>query len=420
MDTLFALLDCNNFYVSCERVFNPAIAHRPVVVLSNNDGCVIARSEEAKAVGIRMGQPVFECRTLIARHGVHVYSSNYSLYGDISRRVMDVLNRFCPEVEVYSIDEAFLNLAGLPGDAEEFCRSLQARIRKWVGVPVSIGIGPSKTLAKVAARVAKKNPGLKGVFDITGCAREVLASIDVEDVWGIGRRYARLLRRRGILTARDLSGVSDEWALRHLTVTGLRTVKELRGVSCIPLGDAVQPSRTIICSRSFGRKVYGIDELQEAAAAYTARAAEKLRRQECAASFIQVMLVEFPFNEGFPPTRIASTNIPVATAYTPELTCYAKALLKRVYRKGPAYRKAGVMLAGIVPRGRVQMNLFHPSREGPKQLALMEAVDGINARCGRGTVGFAASGFERPWWMRQAKKSPRFTTSWADLPRVRT
>jgi DNA polymerase V len=420
VDKLFALVDCNNFYVSCERVFNPAVENRPVVVLSNNDGCIIARSNEAKALGIRMGQPVFECRTLIARHGVHVYSSNYSLYGDISRRVMDMLNLFCPEVEVYSIDEAFLNLTGLPGIAREFCRPLRARIRKWVGMPVSIGIGPSKTLAKAAARVAKKDPDSQGVFDLTGRRDEVLASLDVEDVWGIGRRYARLLRRHGICTALDLSRVGDGWALKHLTVAGLRTVKELRGDSCISLEDAGQPSKTIICSRSFGRKVYRMDELQEAAAAYAARAAEKLRGQGSAASFIQVMLVEFPFNDGFPATHIASADIPVATAYTPELTGYAKELLKRIYRQGPAYRKAGVMLAGIVPRGRIQTNLFHPSREGPKQLALMEAMDGINARWGRGTVGFAASGFERPWWMRQARKSPRFTTSWADLPRVRT
>lgn len=419
MNDLFALVDCNNFYVSCERVFNPALKHRPVVVLSNNDGCIIARSEEAKAIGIRMGQPVFECRSLIARHGVRVFSSNYSLYGDISRRIMDVLHLSCPEVEIYSIDEAFLDLTGLPDSPRDFCRDLRDRINKWVGVPVSIGIAPSKTLAKIAARAAKKDPGLRGVLDIRGHTDEVLASTGVEDVWGVGRRYARLLRRHGIRTALDLSRVDDEWARKNLTIMGLRTVTELRGISCIPLEDTRETSKTIICSRSFGRKVYRIEELSEAAAAYTSRAAEKLRAQKSAASFLQVMLVEFPFNEGFPVTRIASANIPVATAYTPELIGYAKALLARVYRRGPAYRKVGVMLAGITPRGRVQMNLFHPCREGPKQLAIMEAMDGINSRWGRGTISFAAAGFDRPWWMRQAKKSPRFTTSWADLPRVK-
>lgn len=387
--------------------------------MSNNDGCVIARSEEAKAIGICMGQPVFECRSLIARHGVRVYSSNFSLYGDISRRIMDVLRLSCPEMEIYSIDEAFLNLAGLPDPPRSFCRELRSRIKKWVGVPVSVGIGPSKTLAKAAARVAKKDPGLHGVFDISGRTDEVLASTEVEDVWGIGRRYARLLRRHGICTALDLSRVDDGWARKNLTITGLRTVTELQGISCIPLEDTREASRAIICSRSFGRKVYRIEELSEAAAAYTSRAAEKLRAQGSAASHLQVMLMEFPFNEGFPATRIASANIPVTTAYTPELIGYSKALLARVYRSGPAYRKVGVMLAGIVPRGRVQMSLFHPCHEGPKQLALMEAMDGINSRWGRGTISFAAAGFEQPWWMRQAKKSPRFTTSWADLPRVR-
>lgn len=419
MGTRFALVDCNNFYVSCERIFEPKLAGRPVVVLSNNDGCVIARSEEAKAVGIRMGQPVFECQGLILRHGVHVYSSNYSLYGDISRRIMDVLSLSCPDVEVYSIDEAFLNLSGIPGSAEEYCREIRNRVKQWVGVPVSIGIGPTKTLAKAGARIAKKSATAGGVFDTTGRAEDILPSIDVEDVWGIGRRYTRMLRSRGIITALDLSRVNDEWARKHLTVMGLRTVLELRGTSCIPIEDSVAPARSIVCSRSFGRKVFSLEDLHEAAAAYTARAAEKLRMKKSAASFIEVMLIEFPFNEGFPATHIASMDIPTATSYTPELMGYAKALLSRIYRKGPAYRKVGVMLAGIAPRGRVQSNLFHESREGPKEFALMDTLDRINARWGRGTLRFAAAGFERPWWMRQARKSPLFTTSWSDLPRVR-
>lgn len=416
MSTLFALVDCNNFYASCERIFNPALRNRPVIVLSNNDGCVIARSEEAKALGIRMGQPVFECRSLIRKHGVQVFSSNFGLYGDISRRVMDVLGLSCPDIEIYSIDEAFLNLAGIPGTPEEHCRALRRRVNKWVGVPVSVGIGPTKTLAKAAAKVAKKNPSLSGVFDITGCAGEVLPSIGVEDVWGIGRKYARLLRGKGVYTALDLSRVDDAWARRHLTVMGLRTVTELRGVSCIPLEETRATNKSIVCSRSFGRKVHALSELKEAVSAYTARAAEKLRAQTAAASFIQVILIEFPFNKGFPATHVASMDIPEATSYTPELMRYAQALIARVYRKGPAYRKVGVMLAGIVPRGRIQTNLFHTGPEGPKELALMQAVDAINARFARGTVSWAAEGFERPWWMRQARKSPLFTTSWSDLP----
>jgi DNA polymerase V len=415
----FALVDCNNFYASCERIFNPSIENKPVIVLSNNDGCVIARSEEAKALGIKMGQPVFECRDLILKHKVHVYSSNFGLYGDISRRVMSVLSHFTPDMEIYSIDEAFLNLDGISCNLEEYCRQIKARVKKWVGVPVSIGIGQSKTLAKAATRVAKKNKTCEGVLDITGRTEDFLPSIDVEDAWGIGRRYAKMLRSRRINTAHDLSRVNDDWARRRMTITGLRTVMELRGVSCIPLEDVRSHNKTLICSRSFGRRVSSLDELKEAAAAYMARAAEKLRAQSAAASFIQIFLMEFAFNDGYPETCVASMSIPVATSYTPELIRYAQALVSRIYKNGSSYRKVGVMLAGIVPRGQVQENLFHPSHEGPKQLALMEVVDRINDRWGRGAINFAATGFKRPWWMRQASKSPLFTTSWADLPRVR-
>lgn len=419
MNHCFALVDCNNFYASCERIFNPRLENRPVVVLSNNDGCVIARSEEAKAIGIKMGQPVFECQGLILRHKVHVYSSNFGLYGDISRRVMNVLSQFSPDVEIYSIDEAFLVLDGITGNLEEYCREIKARVKKWVGVPVSIGIGPSKTLAKAATRIAKKDKSTGGVFNITGRTEEFLPSIEVEDVWGIGRRYARMLRSRRIYNAYELSKVNDAWARKHMTIMGLRTVMELRGVSCIPLEEVRSYNKTIICSRSFGRRVYHIDELKEAAAAYTSRAAEKLRAQNSAASFMQVFLIEFAFNDGYPAAYMASTNIPVATSYTPELIRYAQALISKIYKKGPSYRKVGVMLAGIVPRGQIQQNLFYPSHEGPKQLALMEAVDKTNNRWGRGAINFAATGFERPWWMRQASKSPLFTTSWTDLPRVK-
>jgi len=419
MDRIFALVDCNNFYASCERVFNPSLEHKPVVVLSNNDGCIIARSNEAKALGIRMGQPLFECKDLIARNKVRVFSSNFSLYGDLSRRVMEVLSMFTPEMEVYSIDEAFLDLTGMPGDLTTYGRSIRQRVKQWVGIPVSIGIGTSKTLAKAAAKVAKKAPGCGGVFDITGHEEEVLAGVEVGDIWGVGHRYARFLRDHGILNARDLRNAPDEWVRKHMTVMGLRMVTELRGVSCIPLDEAEPPKKSILCSRSFGRKVYRIEELEEAAAAYAARAAEKLRDQGSAAQCVQVYLMEFPFNDGFPKTRICSTSFPVATAYTPELIRVAKALIRRIYHRGPAYRKVGVMLSGIVQRGQVQLNLFHEGREGEREIRLMGTVDKMNQRWGRGTVTFAASGFERPWWMRQTHRSAQFTTSWAEIPVVK-
>ena len=414
-----ALIDCNNFYASCERVFNPRLENRPVVVLSNNDGCIIARSNEAKALGIRMGEPLHECQRLIAKHGVQVFSSNFPLYGDMSRRVMEILSTFTPDMEVYSIDEAFLNLDGIAVDPAEYGATIREAVGKGTHIPVSVGIGPSKTLAKIAGKIAKKVPGHNGVFDISGRVEESLAGIDVEDIWGVGRQHADFLRRHGVLTALDLRNAPEEWVRKHLTVTGLRTVMELRGVPCIPLDEAQQPRKAIICSRSFGRRVHALGELQEAAAAYVSRAAEKLRAQGSAASYVQVMLMEFPFNDGHPRTHICSASIPVATAFTPDLIRYAHALLKRVYRKGPAYRKVGVMLSGIVQRGQVQMNLFHAAREGEKEIALMKTVDEINQRWGRGTLVHAASGFSRPWWMRQTRRSARFTTSWADLPVVR-
>ncbi|MGC9324223.1 MAG: Y-family DNA polymerase [Desulfomonilia bacterium] len=419
MKKIFALVDCNNFYVSCERVFNPSLEGKPVVVLSNNDGCIIARSNEAKTIGIRMGHPLFQCEDLVKRHCIHVFSSNYSLYGDMSSRVMSTLSLFTPEMEVYSIDEAFLSLEGLSPEPEEYARIISRTVKKWVGIPVSIGIGPSKTLAKAAARAAKKGPARDGVFDISPCREKTLSGIDVEDVWGVGRRYARFLRRHGIVSALDLARAPDSWVKKHLTIEGLRTVMELRGTPCISLENSPAPKKAIMCSRSFGRKVYSLEELQEAAAAYTSRAAEKLRWQGSAASFIQTLLIEFPFNNGFPKCSVSSLHIPVATAYTPELVRYAKTLLERIYKPGPAYRKVGVLLGGIVPRGQVQANLFHESREGPRELSLMKTLDSINRRWGRGAILYASSGFSRPWWMRQTRRSARFTTSWADIPLVK-
>ncbi|MGD0819199.1 MAG: Y-family DNA polymerase [Desulfomonilia bacterium] len=418
MEQIFALVDCNNFYASCERVFNPSIDGKPVVVLSNNDGCIIARSNEAKALGIKMGEPLHQCQTLIAKNKVHVFSSNFPLYGDLSARVMGTLATFTPEMEVYSIDEAFLDLTGIPENLTEYGRIIRKTVKRWVGIPVSIGIAPTKTLAKAAAKLVKKRSEYQGVFDITDHI-ETLADIDVGDVWGVGWQYTKLLRRHGILTALDLRNAPASWVRKHMTVVGLRIVMELRGTSCIPLDEGEQPKKSIMCSRSFGRKVYTLNELKEAVSAYTSRVSEKLREQNSAASIIQVMLIEFPFNDGHPRTHFCSTTIPVATSYTPDLIRYAKALLERVYRKGPAYRKAGVMLSGICQRGQVQMNLFHTSREGEQELKLMQTVDEVNRRWGRGTLIHASSGFARPWWMRQTRRSPQFTTSWTDIPVVK-
>ncbi|MBN1845985.1 MAG: Y-family DNA polymerase, partial [Sedimentisphaerales bacterium] len=281
MSAIYALVDCNNFYVSCERVFAPRWEGQPVVVLSNNDGCVVARSDEAKALGIRMGVPVFQVRDLIEKHGVEVFSSNYTLYADMSRRVMETLAGFAPAMEVYSIDEAFLDLAGNRADRTEYARQIRRRVRQWVGIPVTIGLGPSKTLAKVANHLAKWSARAQGVLDLTECPylAEALRRTPVQDVWGVGPQYARRLRQAGIQTAWDLRSAGDAWIRRELGVTGLRTVHELRGIACYDLETSAPPNQGIANSRSFGRPVETLAELQEAVAAYMSRAARKLRRQ---------------------------------------------------------------------------------------------------------------------------------------------
>ena len=285
MKDRIALVDCDNFYVSCERVFTPRLKDKPVVVLSNNDGCIVARSQEAKALGIPMGAPFFQYQKLIQNHEVKVYSSNYALYGDMSQRVMETLKCFSPNVEIYSIDEAFLDLTGFSNQSlTEYGTLIRNTIKKHIGIPVTIGIAPTKVLAKIATRIAKKDKTLKGVFDITTHPKidELLKTIAVEDVWGIGRQYTKLLNSQGILTAKDLKYASPKWIQKHLTIVGLRILKELNGEPCIPLEELPPPKKGIICSRSFGKPIETLEEITEAISEYVSRAAQKLRAQNSA------------------------------------------------------------------------------------------------------------------------------------------
>jgi DNA polymerase V len=296
MQRVYSLIDCNNFYVSCERVFNPKLEGKPVIVLSNNDGCVIARSNESKALGIGMGVPVFKCKDLIKKHKIQVYSSNYTLYADMSQRVMDTLAQFTSDVEVYSIDEAFLSLSEFMSlNLTEYARDIRSTVKRWTGIPVSIGIGSTKTLAKVANKLSKRNPQYGGVFDITSHTQmnELLEQIRVEDIWGIGRQYTKLLNQNGIYTALQLKNASDTWIRKHMSVSGLRTVWELRGISCIPLEEAPPSKKAIISSRSFGRPVESLEELKEAIASYISRASEKLRAQQSVTSVGCVLDLDF-------------------------------------------------------------------------------------------------------------------------------
>lgn len=423
MKTIFALVDCNNFYVSCERVFNPKLEEKPVIVLSNNDGCVVARSDEVKALGVKMGIPVFKCKDLIKKHRIHVYSSNYALYGDMSQRVMDTLAQFTPDLEIYSIDEAFLSLSGFTSlNLTQYGKHIKNTIKKWTGIPVSIGIGPTKTLAKIANHIAKKNPQFEGVFDITEHPQidVLLDSIEVADVWGIGYQYSQFLNQNGIYTALQLKNAPDKWIKKHLTVVGLRTVDELRGISCIPLEQVAPPKKGIISSRSFGRPVETLPELKEAVATYVSRAAEKLRSQKSVASCVHVFLTTNRFKDEPQYSNYATFWLPIPTAYTPDLIHYAHQNLGKMFKPGYRYKKAGIMLTGILSQQQVQLNLITPSYHPSREKILMKTIDQINARWGSDTVKYAVAGIQRLWKMRQSKKSPRFTTHWKEIPVVRT
>jgi len=419
MPAIFALIDCNNFYISCERVFNPELEGKPVVALSNNDGCIIARSNEAKALGIKMGEPYFRCKPLIERHLVRVFSSNYALYGDMSQRVMEILSHLEPEVEIYSIDEAFFRL---PQANEESLlengRNIRATVKKLVGIPVSIGYGPTKTLAKVANRIAKKHPEHGGVFVLPDEGLDaLLATIEVGDVWGIGRRQTQKLFACGISTALDLKNGNDTWLRKHLTVTGLRTAMELRGISCLPLEESPPPRKSVTSSRSFGQPVTDLAWLREALSSYIAIAAQKLRVEDLKTGCVQVYLTTNRFREGEPQYANSKTiTLPIHTSSTLDLIHYADEVLRQLYRPGYAYKKVGVVLMDLVSAGHVQAHLFLIPPKG--QEALMGAMDQINRRWGRDTLHSAAAGFLRPWKNKQERRSPSYTTSWQELPVV--
>lgn len=417
MSTRIAIVDCNNCYVSCERVFNPRLIGVPVVVLSNNDGCVIARSEEAKQLGIKMGDPAFKSEALFRRHGVQVLSSNYALYGDMSARVMETIRSMADHLEVYSIDEAFVTLE--PWQRAEFARELRSRIRQWTGIPVSIGIAPTKTLAKLANRIAKKNPALGGVFDLTAAEQpdETLNSIACGDLWGIGRRLAPRLAQNGIHTALDLKRADPAWVRRELGVVGERIVRELNGTSCLALEEVPAQQKGMASAKSFGRPITALEDLESALATYTAGVAEKLRAGKLLAAQLQVFLTTNPFQPNQPQyTPSAFTTLLEPTNHTPTLISAALGLLRQIYRPGYQYKKTGLMLTDLTSEGEVQLALFATTKSDPKRVALASAVDRLNKQLGRNTVRYGAMGTTPKWGMRQNRKSQGFTTHWAELP----
>jgi DNA polymerase V len=415
----FALVDCNNFYVSCERAFNPYLNGKPVVVLSNNDGCAVARSEEAKRY-IGMGAPIFRLMDVVKKHNIHLYSSNYTLYADMSHRVKEVLTDFSPNIEPYSIDESFLSLTGFNSiNLNEYGRDMRNKVLQWTGIPTSVGIGPTKTLAKIANKIAKKNKMCQGVFDITNHSRikDFLASVEVDDVWGVGWEYAKLLKRNGIKTALDLREANETWIRKKMTVQGLRTVLELRGISCIELEESVPDKKQIVNSRSFGKDLDKYQDVSEAIASYASRAAEKLRKQDSISGHISVWIQTNGFKDDPQYSNSISCRLPEPTSYTPLLIKYALHLLKKIYKRGYKYKKAGVMLMDLVPAENTQFNLF-TKIDHSRNEKLMEAFDKINSSWGSQTIRSAASGVARPWAMKRSRISPEYTTCWDEILRV--
>lgn len=420
-EEIFALVDCNNFYVSCERVFDPSLKGFPVTVLSNNDGCVIARSEEAKKLGIPMGAPAFKYRDLFARQGVHVLSSNYSLYDSMSGKVMSILKDSFPNLEIYSIDEAFLELTSLSGlDLSDYSREIRKKIDKWTGIPVSIGIGPTKTLSKIANRLAKKKKAFGGVFNFLehGDTDNILAEVEVKEIWGVGRAYAKLLRSRGVFSARDLKYLSDQWIQENMTVEGLRTVWELRGRSIIPLCETPPPRKQVVVSRSFGREIQDMDTLMGTITEYTSRAAEKLRKEKACTSVISVFIQTNPFKETPQYSNIATSRLEIPTSYTPRLVDVAIGNLKRIFREGYRYKKSGVILKDITRERELQTGLFSDMESLEKERRLMDALDRINKNLGRNNLKPASVLTEEDWQMKSSFRSPRYTTRWEELPEV--
>jgi len=419
MDAVFALVDCENFYVSCERVFDPSLRDVPMVVLSNNDGCIIARSAAVKDAGVPMGAPYFQWAETLDAMGTAVRSSNYALYGDMSRRVMTELEAEALRLERYSIDEAFLTLPALAPDAlRRQARRIQRRVRRRQGVPIRVGIGPTKTLAKVADERAKGHDG-RYVCPTGDALAAVLRTLPVGEVWGIGPAYSSLLAEHGVTTAEGLRQCPDAWLRKHLTVVGLRVATELRGTPCLELEDAPAPRKSMIRSRSFSGRLYALGDLREAVATHAQRAAEKLRAEELVAGRLGVFVTTKKF--GDPPHYSNAAGAPLrpATNQTPTLLDVAGTLLRAVYRDGPAYKKAGVRLQALRPEGTGQGHLFREDTDEDE--ALMAAVDRLNREMGRGTVGFAAAGVagRRDWTMKREMRSPHYTTRWADLPEAR-
>ena len=416
---MIALADCNNFYASCERVFNPGLKNKPIVVLSNNDGCIIARSNEAKVLGIKMGVPVFQVRDIIDNNNVYVFSTNFALYGDMSSRVMSLLSDISPEIEIYSIDEAFMNFTGVK-DSVHLASRIKSVVTKSTGIPISIGIAATKTLSKVANYFAKKQTA-NGVYALTEQQQivQALKELPVSKLWGVGSRHLRMLNSYGINTAYDFIQLNEEWVLEKMTIMGLRMQRELKGDPCFGIDTYPSRKKNIRTSRSFGVKVKSLQTIQESIITHAARCAEKLRIENSCARYVSVILRTNPFSKsqdyyyGY-----KSINLEIPTNDSMEIVNAAKILLGSIYKEGLIYTKSGVIVGDTVPADQVQLNLFYSEQGKEKRKNLYKSVDFINQTMGRDKIQLLGQGIAKKWKLKQENLSPCYTTRWTDLLRV--
>jgi DNA polymerase V len=427
-----AIVDCNSFYCSCERVFRPELQKKPIVVLSNNDGCIISISDEAKKLGVGMTLPYFKAKHTIEKNNIAVFSSNYNLYGDMSWRVMETLRTLLDDsnhtkVEVYSVDEAFLDLQHIPPKSlHEYARYVKETVEQWTGISVSIGVAPTKTLSKLANRMAKKNKNETGCISVLASREDQAAALKktrISSVWGVGMAYAEKLINLGITSAWELSNMREGWALKNMGgVAGVRLIRELNGIPSIDMVEPLENKKMIATTRMFGNPVTELNDIKEAIATYTSRAAEKLRRQHSAAKTISVFIVpqeeSHTVNFSHYPVISAHTILPAATSLTHELIKPALELTEQIYKKGKLYKKAGVMLSGLVPDRSIQANLFVSETKNSSR-KLMDMVDNVNFSRRDDVLKFAASGTTRDWKMRQELRSKRYTTRWDELMEVK-
>lgn len=413
---MVGLIDCNNFYASCERLFQPKYKDVPVVVLSNNDGCVIARSNEAKEVGIPMGAPYFKYKEMIDKNGVAVFSSHYELYGDISARVMNNIARFSPEMEVYSIDECFIGMNGM-SDLEDYSERLRSTVIQNTGIPISIGVAPSKVLAKVANKLSKKAKGYM-VLDTEEKIEKVLSDYPIEDIWGVGRQHAIRLQKIGVKTARQFRELPIDWVQKHMSIVGVRLWRELWGQSCLPLKMMNDPKKNLTTSRGFGRTTDSYEDLMEATASYTARLAQKLRREKLCCKIISVRLLTNRFidqnKQAYPAITIP---LPVPVNNSVEMVRHALWGLGKIFLAGYKYQKVEIMALCLIPEAEVQFSLFN-NYEGSRFNKVSSLMDKLNKHYGAGSVRLGSEGHNPKWNLRRDFLSPNYTTNWNDIVKL--